>query len=247
MVGKHFPRIILIAHSSGSEASDHVWKTRLLENIKVLLPEHDIDMAFIKGNPDIVSALDPDDREILVLPLCLSDGFFHRKLIPEVLAEIPEKIGIRLLPPLYEDREGMFEIMKEASFEACPPALRPLTRLLAVSHGSEAQGETGETDYAPSLCRNIPGFKDYEHVFLKKSPSLLEWTERQQEGDTLVLPCFLMEGKHTTNDIPAILGLPSGQSAFGAHPFKQGTIRYAAPIGVNPGIASLIARSVRGL
>lgn len=245
MSGKPFPRVILIAHGSGTESSDRAWRTRLLDAVKPALPEFRVDMAFIKGTPDINTVLNPADRDILILPLCLADGFFYRKLIPDALTAIPEKTTIQCLPPLYQRRAELMQIIKEAAFHTCPSDLRTSTRLLAVSHGSETGGETNAAISTSSLRQNIPGFGDYGHVFLKKSPSLLEWTEQQQEGDTLALPCFLMEGKHTMIDIPTILGIPVGQSAFGAHPSPRGVIRYAPPIGINPGIANLVIRAIK--
>lgn len=222
-------QVILAAHGSGDARHDREWRGRILLCTKNALPDCRIDLAYVKGEPALEGALrNSGERPVFILPLCLNDGKFHREIIPAQVRETDSGTA-SFLPPLFEEKQGLLEIL-HSQIERFTPLLRKEeTDLILVSHGTAG---TCEDDTLLSwLALLSPGFNAYRRACVKTKPQFKNVMTASRKNNLLVLPFFLSMGSHVMQDIPRMLGLPEGGPVFGSHHAGKRHIHYATPVG----------------
>ena len=96
--------LLLVAHGERSSGAANAGVVQLAATLRGRAVAPEVAIGFIKGEPTItesVHALRAD--EIVVYPLFLSDGYFTRARLPEMLNEAmraDRPRAIRMLPPL---------------------------------------------------------------------------------------------------------------------------------------------------
>lgn len=238
--------ILFVAHGSGLVGEDRRWREELLSVLRHHDAENRFEMAFVKGCPSLDDVLETcGPGEIVILPLCLSEGFFCRKIIPEAVARSIEgkEMTVTYLPSLASRPKRLLHLLAMQASSLVHEGSRGKTHLLLVSHGSEWNDRSDELFH--ELEGAIPGFRSYSHAYLKLPPSLEDVVREMPEGDVLVLPYFLSRGHHTLDDIPASFGMAG--SVFGTSQAGGRLIHYAEPLGMHPAVADIIGDIVEGV
>lgn len=125
-----------------------------------------------------------------------------------------------------------------------------LTGLLLVGHGSKKPYNKELIEKTANMMSEKS--EDYliRSAFMSiNEPSIeevLEQFKHDQIDSLIVVPLFLADGVHISEDIPRILGLASGEKK-GTFLHGSGSIPlyYADPIGNNPMLADLMLESAR--
>jgi len=125
-----------------------------------------------------------------------------------------------------------------------------VTGLLLVGHGSKKPYNKELIEKTAKMMSEKSGDYLIKSAFMSiNEPCIEEVLEqfRNEEIDRLVVvPLFLADGVHISEDIPRILGLASGEKK-GVFGRSSGDIPlyYADPIGNNPMLADLMLESAR--
>jgi len=118
--------------------------------------------------------------------------------------------------------------------------------LVLVGHGSEFGSYKETVEELAAIIRKRSHFKTVQVGFMEISnPSIRDaLSSAVQEGaeKLIVVPVLLAESRHTTQDIPKLLGLEKGQNR-GTLPFESGSnveFVYCKPIGPDKRLADII-------
>jgi sirohydrochlorin cobaltochelatase len=119
------------------------------------------------------------------------------------------------------------------------------TSLLLASHGTPLH--RGSRVAADGLAEELKkdGYRVSRAMFLEEEPKIADWREvAAAEGPVMVLPHFLAGGLHGSEDVPGLLGIPSGKEGW--YEVDGRWIGYGAPIGQPEEMEELILRMVEG-
>lgn len=233
----------MAAHSSGNKEYDLAWKSSLLSSIGSIIPETDITMVFLYGydgsSSFVCQQIEPNSQYFL-LPVCLDNGFFTRRAIPALLENLPSDTV--LLPATSTSKEAIRGILQKKAYESIPEPTRLKTNLLIISHGLNSHKKGSFDPETSKLQQYIPGFKSYASLHLTS-----DFSEIVKSRNLLVIPKFLTCGKHSTQDIPRLIGLGdyNGDRLFGPHITENSSIYYASPLGDHPLFAELVASIIK--
>ncbi len=207
----------------------------------------EVAVAFYQGEPTFSRILDEYDApDATVVPLMTSFGHFSRVVLPRELArnakyrsmnvQCTRPVGTH--PDMVKLVAGRVQTLLQAN------GLDPLdTALALVGHGTRRHADSCQAtlDLADAL-KAMTACVDVVPAFLDQSPGVGTILERTRKPSVLVIPFLIADGPHTTQDIPARLGLkpPSGV----VPPFRQRVgnrqIVYDRATGEEPGLVSLI-------
>ena len=104
------------------------------------------------------------------------------------------------------------------------------TSLLLASHGTPLH--KGSRTAADGLAEELgkDGYRVSRAMFLEEEPKIADWRQvAAPEGPVMVLPHFLAGGLHGSEDVPELLGIPSGKEGW--YEVDGRWIGYGAPIG----------------
>jgi sirohydrochlorin cobaltochelatase len=84
------------------------------------------------------------------------------------------------------------------------------------------------------------------NAYMEEEPRIAQWDALAAQPHVVVVPFFISDGLHSTDDIPALLGIEGGASVFGKNPhrLRGRTLHYASAIGTEPLFAEVILDQV---
>ena len=115
--------------------------------------------------------------------------------------------------------------------------------LLLASHGTPLH--KGSRVAADGLAEELKkdGYQVSRAMFLEEEPKIADWRQvAAMEGPVMVLPHFLAGGLHGSEDVPRLLGIPSGKEGW--YQVDGRWIGYGAPIGTPAEMTELILKMV---
>ena len=139
----------------------------------------------------------------------------------------------RLLRNGKEDGDGRWEMGDGVRLEE--------TSLLLASHGTPLH--KGSRVAADGLAEELgkDGYRVSKAMFLEEEPKIADWRQvAAPEGPVMVLPHFLAGGLHGSEDVPGLLGIPSGKEGW--YEVQGRMVGYGAPIGTPGEMEMLILR-----
>ena len=199
-------------------------------------------------------------REAIVVPWFLTRGYFVEKVLAEQFSSTPipvrisDPIGAR--PEIVELVRGRAERLAKRSFTWTFTFTRVLkyllsnreesfkreeTSLLLASHGTPLH--KGSRVAADGLAEELgkDGYRVSRAMFLEEEPKIADWRQvAAPEGPVMVLPHFLAGGLHGSEDVPGLLGIPSGKEGW--YEVQGRMVGYGAPIGTPGEMEMLILR-----
>jgi sirohydrochlorin cobaltochelatase len=229
----------------------------------------DVREAFWKQEPMIAGVLEAvRTPRAIIVPLFISEGYFTEEAIPEALgfktaAEINwsrvKHIGGREIH--YTRPVGthprMTEVLLHRAAEVVakypfPSQPKPAdTSLFVAGHGTERNTQSRraiEQQVESIRARNL--FAEVQPCFMEEAPRIADIPQLAVTKKVVMVPFFISDGLHVTEDIPVLLGEPEAivqkRLAAGQPTWRNPTERngkliwYAPAVGSDPGMAEVI-------
>jgi sirohydrochlorin cobaltochelatase len=226
--------LLLAAHGERRPGAGNEGLLRLAAKLRARRIVSQAGCGFIKGAPSIgeaVQALTAD--EIVVYPLFLSDGYFTRVRLPELLEEATAGTRPRphILPPLGLDPGFPALIAGRAVAAARTQDFVPArTNLVVLAHGSTTdQASRMATLRLTEELAKQRHFRCVRMALLEEEPSLREATA-DLPGPIIVMGLFAGDGRHGAADAPRLVA-----------ELGRDDVLFAGTIGNLDGIEELIA------
>ena len=170
----------------------------------------EVGIGFVKGAPSIAEtarALRAD--EIVVYPLFLSDGYFTRMRLPEMLnaaSRVDRRRTIRMLPPLGLDPALVLILIDRLMETAQARGLAAArTSVILLAHGSskDPASRIAAERITAELGRRT-SFRAVRTALLEEPPSLRE-AASELSGPVIIFGLFAGEGMHGGGDAPQLV------------------------------------------
>ncbi len=244
------PRTALILAGHGSHISPEtagvIWQQ--VDKLRALNVADEVTAAFWKETPtfhQVIDTLAADD--IAVVPLFTAQGYFTQTVIPaemNLTGALTERDGrtIRYTPTLSEHPHLAQVVRERASTAIAQSGADPSEVAIAIiGHGTRRSAESRRaTQEQADQMRDLAA--ESFAVYLDDSPSIPDIYALTNRPVIIAVPFFLALGSHTTIDVPAELGLPSGDS-FGR--INGRTVIYTLPVGVGDDLDQVILELAR--
>ena len=258
--------LILAGHGStkNSDSSRHTRETARRLQKRGMFKE--VRAGFWKENPSFQEVFQGlQAEEAVVVPWFLTRGYFVEKVLTEQFSDTPipcrivEPLGsrpeiVRLIKKRAERLRGFsltfrFTLAKSiktllgASWQSRNEFAIEQTSLLLASHGTPLH--KGSRVAADGLAEELAkdGYRVSKAMFLEEEPKIADWRQvAAPEGPVMVLPHFLAGGLHGSEDVPGLLGIPSGKEGW--YKVEGRMIGYGAPIGQPEEMTELILKMV---
>jgi sirohydrochlorin cobaltochelatase len=230
--------------------------------------------AFWKQAPrlaDVLASLSAP--RVFLAPLFVSEGYFSEQVIPRAL-------GLRA-----EDQHSFCRVLQKGSrtvfycrpvgthasmtsvllararevVERFPfpraPAPKSLTLFIA-GHGTEQDENSRKPiERQVELIRALRLYAGVHAVFMEEEPRIADCSRMAQTRNLVVVPFFISDGLHVTEDIPVLLGQPtrvvrqrreSGQPTWrNPTEFEGKLVWYSPSAGSDPHMADVLLERVR--
>jgi len=225
--------------------------------------------AFYKEAPLLPTALEGvTHSRVFVVPFFISEGYFSEEVVPEVLgfrvaghADYPRvrRRGNQTLVycrPVGTHANMTAVVLSRAHsvVEEHPFPRTPVERetsLFIAGHGTARNAESRQSvERQVELIRGQTSYALVQAVFMEESPRIEDCYTLAATRNIVVVPFFLSDGLHVTEDIPVLLGEPAPQVAErlakGRPTWRNPTERrgkrvwYSAAVGTDPVVASVI-------
>ncbi len=236
--------LVIAAHGSRRDAGANALVRKLGETIRSRRLFDEVAVAFHQGEPGFDTVLDElSADEITVVPFMTSSGHYSDVVLPAALARSRRyaEVRLRITPPVGGHpgvaplvARRVSELLREHGLE------RGATSLLLVGHGTQRHTQSRRTtlELAATLQRRRVA-REVLAGFLDDEPSAAEAMGRVTSGSTIVLPFLIGGGSHTVEDLPRLLGLPSGATPLSAEGDGRVVVLDRA-IGSFPGLAEIV-------
>lgn len=229
--------------------------------------------CFLKQEPGIETALAAADTpRVFIVPLFISEGYFSTQVLPQRLGfpvsdsgelQRIQKRGSQTLhfcEPV-GTHESMAEIILSRAAEVVakfpfPRAPRPADITLFIAgHGTEKDVNSRKAiERQVEVIRSRGIYAEVLPAFMEEDPRIAGCFERAGKKHLVMVPFFISDGLHATEDIPVLLGEPpklvqerlkAGQPTWRNPTERNGKLLwYSRSIGSEPGIAQVILQRV---
>lgn len=223
--------------------------------------------AFWKQEPQIKSVLNEiKTQKVFVAPLMISEGYFASDVIPR---ELGLDANSRLLTPDFEltyckpvgTHPSMTKVLLARArgvVEQFPfpraPKPKDITLFIA-GHGTERSAQSRKAiEHQAELIRALDLYAEVSVVFMDEDPRIRGCQATAKTRNVVVVPFFISDGLHTTEDIPVLLGEPerfvkerlaANQPTWRNPSEKLGKLTWYSPaIGSEPLLAEVILERV---
>lgn len=194
--------------------------------------------AFLKAGPTIDDVMAPiEDGEVVVVPLFISEGYYTEEVIPRALDDHRRAgVTIHYTPPV-----GTHGAMTDVILNRVDSAVgdrRDGIGLALVGHGSERNPNSADAVRRhASHLRERTRFEDVQSFFLEEAPLVDELPRPFDTNDIVVVPVFMAEGHHVSDDIPERIGI--GFSEESPSETDAHRVWYTDPVGTDPTVADI--------
>ncbi len=226
--------MLLAAHGERRAGATNAGVTHLAAKLR----GHGLDVAvgFVNSTPSIAGGLAAlGERDVVVYPLFLSDGYFTRIRLPQLLEQAvrPGRRTVRILPPLGLDPGLPALIVDHLAGVARSRDLVPQSLgVILLAHGSTK--DAASRACAEQIAAAVHGrasFRDVRVALLEEPPSLSE-AAADLAAPIIVLGLFAGEGLHGAADAPQLVDALGRDAA------------YAGTVGVLEGLDDVVAAAV---
>ena len=150
-----------------------------------------------------------------VVPLFMSDGYFVDRVIPRELGITgePERRDCRDPRIVYSAPVGTHPsladvVVRRAESVTGQPDVGPGHGLAVVGHGTDRHAESDRSTHEHVAAIEALGrFDEVRALFMDEAPYVEDLTDAFDAPDVVLVPLFVADGYHTTEDIPEDVGL----------------------------------------
>jgi len=224
--------------------------------------------AFWKQEPQIQNVLaNLAAPRIFIVPLFISEGYFSSEVIPRELGFAGNsKLKSQNSELFYCSPIGTLERMMEVILARArvvvekfpfPRAPKPKDITLVIAgHGTErSENSRKSVERQVEMIRTQNLYANVHAVFMDEDPRIAEAYKLAQTRNLIIVPFFISDGLHVTEDIPVLLGEPQRivkqRLAAGQPTWRNPTERneklvwYSPAVGTAPEVADVILERVR--
>ena len=229
--------------------------------------------AFWKQEPQVKQVLaELETPRVFIVPLFISEGYFSEEVIPRELGfnltndptsrVIREAARTTYYGAPVGSHHSMTGIILARARDVVarfpfPRAPKPVdTTLFIAGHGTERSERSRKAiERQVELIRAQKLYGGVEAVFMDEEPRIAGCQTRVQTKHVVVVPFFISDGLHVTEDIPILLGeaervvkeqLAAGRPTWRNPTEKHGRLTwYASAVGTEPGMAEVILERAR--
>jgi len=229
--------------------------------------------AFWKQSPDVRAIwAEVASPRVFVVPLFISEGYFSEQVIPRELgfapARPPQTRLMRRNSQLWHycrpvgTHARMAEVLLARArgvVAAFPFPRSPRAEeisLFVAGHGTGRDANSRRAvEAAAERLRALKQYAGVQAVFLDETPRIAECYALARTRYVVVVPFFMSDGLHVTEDIPVMLGEPAeavrqrraaGQPSWRNPTERHGKLVWCAPAaGTDPQLAEVILERVR--
>ena len=225
--------------------------------------------AFWKQQPLVTTVMsEASSPLVIIVPLFISEGYFTEEVIPEALGfrrrgqEVFSRTLRRGTQTLFYGRPvGTHESMAKVilaravgvldQFPFPRKAFASETTLFIAGHGTDRNANSRRAiERQSDLIRARNLFAAVWAVFMEEAPRIEECPLLARTENIVLVPFFISDGLHASEDIPVLLGEPRpeveerlrlGQPAW-RNPTKRNgkLIWYASSVGSEPSMADVV-------
>jgi sirohydrochlorin cobaltochelatase len=224
--------------------------------------------AFWKQDPQIKAVLaEIKTPRAFIVPLMISEGYFAGEVIPRELGFSGHStINTEHATIFYCKPVGTHPLLTDVLLARArgvveqfpfPRAPKPKDITLFIAgHGTQRSAQSrAAIERQVELIRAQNLYADVRGVYLDEDPRIKGCQATASTRNVVVVPFFISDGLHTTEDIPVLLGEPerlvkerlaAGQPTWRNPSEKHGKLTwYAAAVGSEPLMAEVILERVR--
>lgn len=248
--------LILAGHGSTQNADSSRFTRETAKRLERKGIFQEVRSGFWKESPSFSEVFHGlEAKEVIVVPWFLTRGYFVEKVLVEQFRTTP--IPTRITDPI-GTRPEIIQLMKQrAGRLRRAMRMRTIVRLLMgkdsvkweetslllASHGTPLH--KGSRVAADGLAKELgkDGYRVSRAMFLEEEPKIADWRKvAAPDGPVMVLPHFLAGGLHGSEDVPRLLGIPSGREGW--YEVDGRMVGYGAPIGQPEEMTELILKMV---
>jgi sirohydrochlorin cobaltochelatase len=224
--------------------------------------------AFWKQEPQIKPVLaEIKTPRIFIAPLMISEGYFANEVIPRELGLAgqstlhTEHATLHYCKPVGTHPSMTKVLLARAQSVVAqfpfPRAPKPKDITLFIAgHGTERSAQSRlAIEHQADLIRALNLYADVRVVFMDEDPRIKDCQATAPTKNVVVVPFFISDGLHVTEDIPVLLGEPerfvkerlaAGQPTWRNPSERHGKLTwYSAAVGSEPLLADVILERVR--
>lgn len=223
--------------------------------------------AFWKQEPQIKAVLaELKTPRVFIVPLMTGEGYFAGEVIPRELGFSgqstinTQRSTIFYCKPV-GTHSGMTDVLLARArgvVEQFPfpraPKPKDITLFIA-GHGTERSAQSRvAVEQQAELIRTRNLYADVRAIYLDEDPRIKDCQKSANTRNVVVVPFFISDGLHTTEDIPVLLGEPerlvkerlaAGQPTWRNPSEKHGKLTWYSPaIGTEPMLVEVILERV---
>lgn len=205
--------------------------------------------------------------QVFIVPLFISEGYFSDDVIPRALGFAESRVthhasrtthycGVVGTHPSMTCviLARAAEVIQKFPFPRAPKP-KDVTLFIA-GHGTERNPNSRKAiERQVELISEQGLYAAVHSIFMEEDPRITGFHELAQTKNIVVVPFFIADGLHVTEDIPVLLGEPerivkerhaAGQPTWRNPTEKHGKLVWYAPaVGTEPHIADVILQRVR--
>lgn len=224
------PTLILCAHGRGVAADRRHVPELLADELRGDGRFSDVRTAYLKGRPDLATALaQPASADVVLVPLLMADGYTNKVILPAALGSVGAG-QVTVARPVGESPALGPMILGDAKrrCEALGWAPRDTTVFIA-GHGTGRDRNSAATAerLAADIARSAD-FGDVRTAFLEQEPLLADALRGCRPNRCLVIGFFMDRGGHGAEDIPRLIAREHPEAV------------YTGPVGAFPGFAEVV-------
>jgi len=266
--------LLLVAHGSRRNADSSAPALQHAAALRERGLFGEVAAAFCKQPPFIRDVLPTlSARRVFVVPLFIGEGYFTEQFIPHELGLMGGGSGTvprlqrRATQALHYcgpvgTHPSMTEVLLARATDALerhPPA-QPVkaaeVTLFLAGHGTGRNENSRKTiEWHAELIRARRLYAEVQALFIEERPRIGECYRLANTRHLVVVPCFISDGLHATEDIPELLGeepaVIRARRDRGEWPWRNPTERhgkwvwYTPSIGSEPHLPEVILERVR--
>lgn len=231
--------LLLAAHGERRQGAGNETVAKLTAALSASNVAAEVGCGFLKGVPTIGDAIRAFSlRNILIYPLFMSDGYFTRVLLPQLVEETTApraETCVQYLTPFGLDPQladlVIFNVSKAVEAQGIDAER---TAVVLCAHGSQSDGASrrAANQVAEDMAKR-QRFGDVRVALLEEPPELGS-VLAELNGPVVVVGLFVSEGLHGGRDIPLLVAESNRTDVI-----------FAGNVGMFPGVENVIAAAVR--
>ncbi|RBI64483.1 hypothetical protein DMJ13_08395 [halophilic archaeon] len=207
--------------------------------------------AFWKEEPSLSEVLRTvESHAAYVVPLFVSEGYFTEQVLPRELRLTDDRdldVGfpVRYAPPVGTHDAMTDVVVRRVERVTGDPDVGDGVGVAVVGHGTERNENSARaTQRHVRRIRERDRFEEVQALFMDEPPYVDDLYDEFDSESLVVVPLFVADGYHTTEDIPEDLGLVAegegGDADYDVPATVEGReVWYAGAVGTEPLVADV--------